>query len=347
MSGLSSCGSRVAIRHEKNPIGRLTQTLTRITLPTSSYPLVLLEAEANERLSSLDRHLVRELYQGHGALLFRGFASDLDSFGRFAADFCPLAVHNEGANRAMLDPAQDIQSVSLGIQPFPLHPELSREPWKPDSAFFYCIQPPTTGGATTVCDGVAIVRELPPGLREQMAARRVKYIKLVQPSLLEYWLGQAHPDDAALANPPPHCPYGFERVDGRVVRIFTRPFLHRPMFIDELAFGNFLLFARYLRGSRTFPLLDDDTIVPDEWVRAVKQIGDRLTVPIGWEKGDLVMLDNTRFMHGRTAIVEGDHRLIATYFGYLHFANPSEEEPPNAIWRQPGFSPPGTRPHDG
>jgi hypothetical protein len=57
------------------------------------------------------------------------------------------------------------------------------------------------------------------------------------------------------------------------------------------------------------------------------------------------MLDNTRFMHGRTAILDARERLIATFFGYLSFAIPDPEEPPNAPWRQSNFRPP-LAPHE-
>lgn len=313
--------------------------LTRESLPNAAHPYVYLEAEAGETLSSLSVEPIRQLYEHHGALLLRGFSGGLDEFRKLAAALCPVAICNDSLNRLQLAPTLDVQSANLGTQPFPLHPELSREPWKPDACFFYCINPPSQGGATTICDGVEIVRNLPADLKAKMADRRLKYMQATRSEQLEYWLGDPDPDDALLASPPPHCPYIFERIGGQVVRIFTRPFLHRPMFTEELAFGNFLLFARFLRG-RAFPLLDDETPVPEEWLQTVKQVSDRLTVPIEWQRGDLLILDNSRFMHGRTAIIEGDNRLIATYFGYVDFAVRSDEEPPDAIWRRPGFSPP-------
>ena len=55
------------------------------------------------------------------------------------------------------------------------------------------------------------------------------------------------------------------------------------------------------------------------------------------------MLDNTRFMHGRTAVVPGDPRLIASFFGYLKFALPDLEEPADPIWRLGVFRPPVRR----
>jgi alpha-ketoglutarate-dependent taurine dioxygenase len=310
--------------------------LTRKSLPTATHPYVRLDAEQDETLASVSREWVRELYQEHGALLLRGFPGGLEDFRQLAVDLCPVAIHNDSRNRVML--GQDVQSASLGTLAFPLHPELAREPWRPDACFFYCVNPPVTGGVTTICDGVAIVRNLPPDLREKLAGQRLKYMQAARPEELQFWFGVSDPDDDTLGNPPPHCPYRFEYVGRQLVRIFTRPMLYRPMFTDELAFGNFLLFAR-LRG-RIFPLLDDGTQVPDEWLQQVKEISDRLTAPIEWEGGDLLILDNTRFMHGRTALTKGDGRLIATYFGYVDFAVPDKEEPPNAIWRRPGFHPP-------
>jgi alpha-ketoglutarate-dependent taurine dioxygenase len=308
--------------------------------PDAEQPYVRLDAEPNETLATVDRTQIRALYKQHGAILLKGFASDLEDFGAFAADFCPVAVYNESRNRARLGTARDIQSVNLGIQPFPLHPELSREPWKPDGCFFYCITPPQSGGATTICDGVAIVRDLPPDLKVAMQTRRLRYVAPAEPQILQYWLGSDKPD--RLADLPLGCPYEFERLGNQIVRTFSRPMLHKPMFSEELAFGNFILFARFLRGIRNFPLLEDGTPVPEDWMQAVKAVSDRLTVPIIWERGDLLMLDNTRFMHGRTAVTDADNRLIATYFGYLDFAVPDVEEPPNAVWRRPGFRPPPT-----
>ncbi|MGI8930836.1 MAG: TauD/TfdA family dioxygenase [Sphingomicrobium sp.] len=316
--------------------------MTRISLPDASRPFVRIDGEPGDTLDALDRAELRSLYNSHGALLLRGITSDLDAFSLYAREFCPVSVHNDSGNRALIGDQREIQTVNLGTRPFPLHPELSREPWKPDSCLFYCVTPPSRGGATTICDGVAIVRDLPSALRNAMAARRIKYIMPAEPLLLDYWLGTSEPDDRQLADPPPHCPYRFERVGSQIARVFSRPLLHRPMFIDERAFGNFLLFARYLRGVKTFPLLDDGSPVPDEWVEAVKRASDPLTVPIEWQAGDLLILDNSRFMHGRTAIAEGDQRLIATYFGYLGDAPRNPEEPADPIWRRPGFVPPPT-----
>lgn len=288
----------------------------------------------------LDSSLILDLYRLHGAVLFRGFGTKLDEFRTFAEQFCSSSVFNESPDRKLLDGRGNIQSVNGGEDAFPLHPELSREPWKPDVAFFFCITPPREQGQTTVCDGVALVAALPAEVREGLANRRLVYRQPASLDHLEYWLGTSSPSDAQLNAPPGGCPYAYVREGRQVWRSFSRPALHRPMFGGEPAFGNFLLFARYYLGRRGFPALDDGSAVPDAWLDAIRDAGERLSVPVGWQAGDVLMLDNTRFMHGRTAIVDPGDRLIATYFGYLDAATPDAEEPVDAIWRRTTFVPP-------
>jgi alpha-ketoglutarate-dependent taurine dioxygenase len=311
-----------------------------ISLPVPGRPYVTIAADREATPLDLPADTIVALYREYGALLLRGFATDLASFRGFAQQYCIGSTFNESRGRKLLDEAHNIQSVNRGVAPFPLHPELSREPWRPDVCFFGCLNPPRAEGATTVCDGVEIVRQLPPEVRRAFEGRRLLYVQPALPEELEYWLGTAQPEDSQLAAPPPTCPYSFWRTQGQVLRGFSRPALHRPMFTDAPAFGNFLLFARYLLGMTAFPLFEDGSEVPAALVAAVKAVSDRLTAPVTWQQGDLLMLDNSRFMHGRTAVRDAEERLIAAYFGYLTFAEPDAEEPADAPWRRGAFSPP-------
>ena len=314
--------------------------MPRYHAPAANQPYVVVERSGTETVLDLDPAEVIALYKRHGALLLRGFDLDAGRFRRFARGFCPTSVMNESPGRRPIEADQNVYTVDGGTGAFALHPELSREPWKPDAAFFGCLSAPSRGGATVICDGVELVRALPEPLRRALLPRRLLYIKPTWPSLLEYWLGTDDPSDTQLAAPPPWCPYSFHRVHGDLVRVFTRPALHRPMFVDAPAFGNFLLFARFNNGRSDFPVLDDGHPVPEAWLQAIKAAGDRTSVPVAWAKGDLLMLDNTRFMHGRTAITDPGERLIATFFGYLAFAEPDVDEPPGAPWRRADFTPP-------
>ena len=322
--------------------------LPQIHLPAAGRPHVVIEAGSKGALRNLDPALIEALYRQHGALLLRGFAADVAQFRDFARTFCATAVVNESPGRDAIDPANRIYGVNGGTRAFALHPELSREPWKPDVAMFCCLSPPSSGGATTIADGIDLVHALPDDVRGGLAPRRLVYVNGTSPQQLQYWLGTAAPDDALLRAPPASCPYRFAHVaDGRIVRHFSRPALHKPMFADGPAFGNFLLFARFNNGRHDFPLFDDLTPVPEAWLQAIRVAGEAVQCEVAWREGDVLMLDNTRFLHGRTAIHDAAQRRIATFFGYLRFAVPDREDPANPVWRREDFLPPLPPGHPG
>lgn len=309
--------------------------------PAPGRPYAVIVPSGGETLNEIDPALVEAAYKAHGALLFRGFGAGLDAFRRFARSLCATAVINETPGRAVLDAVEAIQGVDGGTNAFALHPELAREPWKPDAALFGCLSPPGTGGETTLCDGIALAAALPEPVRAGLAGRRLIHVMGVWPEMLRFWFGTETPGDALLANPPRPVPYRFFRVpDGRIAREFSRPALHKPMFAEGPAFGNFLLFARFNNGRGNFPLLDDLTPVPEDWLQAIHATGEALTAEVRWQAGDVLVLDNTRFLHGRRAITDAATRTIATFFGYLRFAVPDAEEMPHAPWRQGDFRPP-------
>ncbi|MGD8327858.1 MAG: TauD/TfdA family dioxygenase [Acidobacteriota bacterium] len=311
--------------------------------PAPDRPYVTIAPDvAGSAVTALDPELLITHYKQSGALLLRGFALDVDDFRTIASWFCETSVFNESRNRKLIDETNIIQTVSLGDRAFPLHPELAREPWMPDICMFGCLKPPSVAGETLICDGIEIVKRLPAPVVDLLEARRFRYDRPATREECIYWLRRVDPGDELLDHPPTGCPYRFRRQDGAIIRYFSRPALHRPMFADELAFGSFLLFGRYARKLMDYPVFETGETVSSELTEEIKKVSDEIKVPISWRQGDVVILDNTRFMHGRNAVHDTEERLILSYFGYLKFAIPSDEEPPDAIWRRQVFRPPIT-----
>ncbi|ANU07914.1 TauD/TfdA family dioxygenase [Paraurantiacibacter namhicola] len=311
--------------------------MTHITAPSDGCPAAILHADG-EALDAIDADALRALIEEHGAVIIRGAETSAAGFGAMAKQLCSTSVFNESPGRESYEGG--MQSVNLGDDPFPLHPELSREPWRPDLAMFACLSPPGIGGQTTICDGAALVDALPDDLRETLDGRELIYLREAGPETLQYWLGSPDPDDAALENSPETCPYFFRRSGGRVIRGFRRPVFEPTLFGDRRAFGNFLFFARdYLRNERN-PVLEDGSVFPADWLDTIRSTARRLSYAHAWQAGDVIMLDNSRFMHGRRAIVMADERRIATYFGYLKGIDRRALDPVDPPWRKTDFVPP-------
>jgi len=283
-------------------------------------------------LETLSTAEVIEGFQRFGAVLFRGFEYDLEALSRFTARYCSRFVRNESGRRGMVSADGTTQTVNLGQEAFPLHPELSRVPWRPDIAWFACSRPPPEGGETLVCDGAAVADGLSAQIRASLEGRRVTYCEETPVGAFTDWLGIPPPDDATLALISSDSPFRFERRGQKIFRSFSVPFLHRPLFGDRLVFGNFLLFARFMLNTRAFPTFEDGSIIPDEIVAEIKAVSDRLTVAHAWRQGDVLMLDNSRFLHGRNPVPDPASREIWTQFGFaafLHDDDPRIAEP----WR--------------
>lgn len=310
----------------------------QVVPPQNGAPYALIEA-GSERLRDFDAEIALQALKAHGAALLRGFDGGMDDFRALTSALCSSEVFNESPARAIIDRERLIQTVDLGVDAFPLHPELSREPFQPDACFFWCLAPPSRGGETTVCDGVEIVRRMPASLRAAFEGRTLEYRQLATPEVLIYWLGSAEP--ASLVSPYADCPYQFfVNPAGRIARSFTRPALTTPVFSEEPCWNNFILFAHYHLGMPNFPTFEGGEPIPLPLIEEVKAIADAVTAPIAWRKGDIAILDNWRVMHGRNAIEDARERLIASYFGYLRAATPRPGDPADPRWRRESFRPP-------
>jgi alpha-ketoglutarate-dependent taurine dioxygenase len=309
-----------------------------ISPPAAGRPFAFIES-GGEGLSSLPGYVVDAALRKHGAVLLRGFAPTIQDFRNFTKSLCSSEVFNESPARAVIDRKLMIQTVDLGVDAFPLHPELSREPFQPDVCMFWCLSPPSDGGETTLCDGVEIVRRMPPALLAAFENETLEYRQVPGPEVLEYWLGSDTPK--SLVSPHADCPYEFfVNAQGRIARRFFRAALAPTPYGGEPCWNNFIFFGRYFLKLPYFPMFQGERPIADELVAQVKAIADEITVPIQWRKGDITVIDNWRFMHGRNAILDANERKIASYFGYLKNAPRRPGEPENPRWRRSTFVPP-------
>lgn len=93
------------------------------------------------------------------------------------------------------------------------------------------------------------------------------------------------------------------------------PAIHLSKYGNYRVFINSLLAANSI--SPELVCFDDDSEITYEIIYELSAIAAKITVDIRWQKGDILMVDNTRIMHGRRAFSD-DKRNI-----YIRLCSPS------------------------
>lgn len=293
--------------------------------------------EAAERapISSLAPELVVPLFRRHGALLFRNFEADSDDFTDFTARYCrdfstyqgggfrwgPLDREKINNNDTLLTVTGATQS--FGIQ---LHGEMYYMKRRPTLLWFFCEHPPAVAGETTLCSGAELYRRMGDEEREFFARHRLKYVRRLT---ADEWPVAFQSDDFAEVRR--WCEDNesalTEHPDGSITIEYVSPAVRREGPGGEEVFINTLLLmyaveqafrsgaaAQIVNLPRNdCPMvvrLESGEEVPARIVERLARAAEELTVKVSWRKGDVLMIDNRRVMHGRKKCHGTDRKIF-------------------------------------
>ncbi len=292
----------------------------------------LLEAQNGARFVDLPRDHVIHLFERHGVLVFRGFGIEpgdvVDSVGRYSQTL--LRMDAPRRRDAVGSGGATVLTDYVGMA-IPLHSENSyffSQYW-PEMIWFYCERPAAKAGNTTICDGAAAWQELSPALRAQFLDKRLVYRLHVPKELLQYGLNADDGEGnirAALADLTTRGAPGVHHWYDEAGNLHAEVKRHAVTLGRD---GRTWAFANHV-CSFTEPAIegeicfDDGKPIAPRAMMEIRAATDRHTRRVEWAKGDLMMIDNKRIMHGRTAYdPTSDRRLISAMtlrasFAYGH-----------------------------
>jgi alpha-ketoglutarate-dependent taurine dioxygenase len=273
---------------------------------TEQFGVIVQPARAGDPLGMLPDADIWSCYETAGAVLFRGFTTDLDGFPAFTSRFIGEPLVNGNTSREDVVETQRIQTVNAGHDLIPLHAEMAYGPMRPDVLFFWCLAPPPPGsGETLVCDGVDVWHRMPSALRKRFDGRRVVYtftrsrMIAIQSAGHESRLAA----DARVIHQRRH-------EDGTMDLVFTDSVVTPTRHDGRPAFANSLIVER---DSATF---DDGEPIDMGLRRDVFDCTARAAHRITWRLGDILMIDNSRVMHGRRQTQPAASRRIVLQMGW-------------------------------
>ena len=269
---------------------------------------------------------VRAALRRHGAVLLRGAHRTVTDFEDLADALMTPLIHHSVAGREREPVSADgaTATVNKGSHAIPLHRELSYAPGTPDLLMFYCEQPPRDGGATTLCDGAALLDRLPTEIVEFLRANELVWTWSASPERWHSTLGVDTPAAAqqvvaALNRRYAGLGHLGASFDGDTLNgTYTTSFLVRSGDPARDSFCNSLLTTLAL--SQAFDLrmtaggasatLGNGSAFPAAYLNAIAACADDVTHDVAWQRGDIVVADNTRYMHGRRPIADSERRIL-------------------------------------
>jgi alpha-ketoglutarate-dependent taurine dioxygenase len=285
----------------------MTGQTSHTSMPmTSSFGMVLVAGHRDARLDEAPVCEVRRLYTTHGVALLRGFATDASQFDRLASQFVAEPVVNGNATRVDVVPERAIQTVNSGTDAIPLHAEMAYSPFRPDVLCFHCLQRPAIRtGETLLCDGVELWQKMPPHLRTIFEEAQIRYSFRRNRMLAVQAQGQRDrlASDRGVKSHVAHP-------DGTIDLEFVAPAVHTTRHGGARAFANSVIVEA---DSASF---DGGGPISDAVRRELAIFGASLSYRLAWENGDVLVIDNSRVMHGRRRLAPDDGRKIVLKMGW-------------------------------
>ncbi len=268
----------------------------------------LIVAEPGDELARLAPAKIQELFRRDGLVVFRGYQptpAQFDAFTRpFTRDYffgygrAPFAglpaITNVNESRLALEPHCD-----NGIRPEAVRPEIT---------WFWCERPAATAGETTFFDGLVVWNRLSEGSRALFRTTQIVFRSRVAPAAWRA-LGHATVESFLAFLPSIGARAGTVDASQTVeVDVFSDA-VRTPRWSDRLAFVSSLLVAGSTGFEAMQVFLADGHAVPAEAIADLRAALAACIEAVAWHPGDVGMLDNTRFLHGRRAFDDPQRRV--------------------------------------
>lgn len=270
----------------------------------------------NISILELNREKIISLFKSDGLLLFRGFETSVDTFTEFTNSLSANFMDYAGGvfNRRVINEDATLLSVNDFKDEIKLHGEMYYQQNIPLLLWFFCAHPALQDGETTVCDGRQFFDELTSSTKELFNKKKLKYVGHFNK---KDWQKRYKADDLSVVKQI--CISNNTQIqineDESIDLQYICPAIHKSRCGKYQVFINSLLPAKHIAPRSVF--FDDNSEIPDALVSELNKIADKITTEISWQKGDILMVDNTRIMHGRRAFADNERDI------YLRLCSPA------------------------
>ena len=281
---------------------------------TDKFECGIIVSNKSEHLKIQDLyHEVVTLFEENGVILFRNFNIQPEELteitNRYTQKYSGEAIrrashYGQKVVRDVDTSGMEMGSGIIGGSAVDFHSESSFTPAWPEIIWLYCNIPPSKDGKSILCDGIKLWKNLTTDTKNFFLAKPVRYqleIPIAKgiPGKGEkpWYLGKIGAGDSYI-----------DWDSGILHATQLRYAVQEGRSSKDLCFANHLFINLDGEPQLISRTMADGQEIPENIIQEIKQKADDLTYEHSWEKGDFLMVDNFRFLHGRRAYDKDDSR---------------------------------------
>ncbi|MFC0101130.1 TauD/TfdA family dioxygenase [Micromonospora marina] len=280
---------------------------------------------------------IRAAVARHGAVLLRDFrVTGVDDFERVVEGISghTLTYHERSSPRTAIKGNVYTSTEYPPSEEIFLHNENSYQQKWPMALYFYCVDPPATGGATPLAGTRDVLTRIDPAVREEFTRRGWMVVRNFREGFGVSWQDAFGTGDRAVV--AEYCAQsgieitwtGNDSLRTRAVRpaVHLHPrtgervwfnhatFWHVSTLSPDVRDGLRAMFAEDELPSQTF--FGDGGSIPDATVEHLRDCYRAASTRFDYRRGDIVMIDNMLVAHGRESFTGA--RRIAVAMAEIH-----------------------------
>jgi len=198
----------------------------------------------------------------------------------------------------------------------PLHNEMSYTREWPGMLGFFCVEPAPEGGETPIADSRRVFNSIAPAIRENFISKGVMYVRNYGEALDLSWQNVFQTNDRAEVEA--YCRKAdiqFEWKNKDILRtsqvcqaVANHPQTGEPVWFNQAHLFHVSSLESHVRDS-LLSLADgepprnayygDGTPIEESVLEQIREIYTKEAVAFGWQKHDILLLDNMLAAHGR------------------------------------------------
>jgi alpha-ketoglutarate-dependent taurine dioxygenase len=291
--------------------------------PDQALPYVLEAHSAHDIAADAAADMkpqIRALLRRHGAVLMRGFSvAGVAGFEQVVRSLSgpPLKYMERSSPRSAISGAVYTSTDYPADQEiFPHNENSYRLSW-PRTLYFFCVEPPDTGGATPLCDIRRVHASIDLAVRQEFSRRRWMVVHNYHEALGMSWqyvfdtqdrraveaycaangiTAEWRPNGGLRTTAVRDAIHGYPGT-GEPVWFNHATFFHVSTLPPDMRHGMLALFTADELPSNTY--FGDHGTIPDDVIAHLRDCYRAASVRFDWTRGDILVVDNRLAAHGR------------------------------------------------